>query len=70
MAVKVGGVLHIARLQQELMFPSAYTVLASPRTSVVLVILSPHSIQAIHPSIAHRAIHQGARARPLISQAL
>lgn len=68
--VLVGGVLHIARLQQELMFLSVYTVLPSPRTSLTyfpVAILSPHT--ALHPPV-HRAIHQGARARSLASQAL
>ena len=56
----VGGVLHIARLQQVLMFLSVYTVLPSPRTSV------DYPLTALHPShpAIHRAIHQGVRARP------
>ena len=50
----MGGVLHIARLQQELMFLSVYTVLPSPRTSLIFACHHPHTapIQAIHPFIA------------------
>lgn len=62
----VGSVLHIARLQQELMFLSVYTVLVSPRTGLIFpaAVLSPHP-SSIHPSMQDRAIHQGGRARPL-----
>ena len=69
--VLVGGMLHIARLQQELMFLSVYTVLASPRTGLIFACHHPLTAP-IHPPVAlvHRAIHQGARARPLVSQAL
>lgn len=66
----VGGVLHIARLQQVLMFLSVYTVLASPRTSVGYPLTALHpSHPPVHRAI-HPSIHQGARARSLASQAL